>query len=185
MVVEGLSNYVPGQRWAIIRFVPIPVLRGPFRYTADSPLEECFLEKSEWLTDMLRKAAQGHLYALSTPLNPDTKASPTVLPLFSWKLLRWHEVQNSFRLALLIVTDIFWIVIKRQVCCKFHKSVLSLCSAVRLPFSLMSPYVTACPSQSQVDWKCLTNFWVPLPVIGKTGPTFWFYTIPFRTVLLR
>lgn len=138
---------------------PIPLLRNTFLNNLNS-CHRC-----------AREASQGHLHTLYTAVNPDTKAVPTMLLLFSGKLLRRREVQNQFQSfpVFLIVTDIFWVVIKRQVCCKFHKSVFSLCSAVRLPFSLMSPYVTACPSQSQVDWKCLTDFWVLLPVIGKTA----------------
>lgn len=57
----------------------------------------------------------GSLPTLYTPANLDTKAIPTILLLSSWKRSRRHELQSLFQSlhAFFIVTDIFWIVIKK------------------------------------------------------------------------
>lgn len=143
--------HVPAQMEPSPGFSP-PCAWGPFSCTTDSLLVEDLLKKPELLSQISRGKRLSIIYTLYTLR---LMQIPRPSSLLCWKLLRRHEAHKLF--PSLPAFSIFWMVTKRPVFANLTNqpslsALLSSCPSHQCHICHCSP------SQSQVDWKCLTNF---------------------------
>lgn len=145
-----------------------PCAWGPFSCTTDSLLVEDLLEKPELLSQISRGKRLSIIYTLRLMQIPRPSS------LLCWKLLRRHEAHKLF--PSLPAFSIFWMVTKRQVFANLTNQ------------SSLSALLSSCPSHqchhmsllAPANLRSTESVWptsASSGLIGKTLPTFWFYTV--------